>query len=263
MFAWWNRLVEKMHGTTPTTHDSHSTAAPAASVAVRPWAGLDFSGISRGWQRLTTKRPRTDTGTVLPDARPLVDAPAAPAGTMDAVLSRLSRLCETFESHLVRQQSRTEEIAGAISRLATELSCLPSMSAEQKRRMEQLTAAVTAHHEETTKLGSLIGEVPALLQRNTEAITHEVTALGQAQAHIAGRMETVADDVRRVCEASREATSAMTGYLQQHLSIEREMTSTVQNSARRLTILLGVAIGVASASASFGVIQLFTRLGVG
>ena len=250
MFAWWSRLVEKMRGTTPPTQ-VHAPAGAAAGVAAQPWAGPDLGGLSRAWQRFTARFHRRERQA------------AAPEATLETVLQRLTRLCDTFESHIARQQTRTDEIAAAIRKLAADLSNLPAAATEHKQRVEQLTEVVAAHREETARLGAMMTDMPTLLQRHADAITSEVVAVGRGQEHVAAKVDGVAGDMHRVSSTVQETTLAMTAFLKQHLSIEQEMTQTIRQGARRLTMMIGIAIGVASASACFGVIQLLTRLGAG
>lgn len=257
MNTWWNRFVSRARGHSGwATPGSNGTMALVLDPPVADTVASRVPGVSGGameWIRSRFSLRKVSARTQLYEA-----------------VTKLTSVVEVLEQRLERQQTRIDEIAAAVRTLAADLASLPSATLEQKRNVERLCESVTAHRGETAQLGTFLADVPASLRRAVDSLDSQGLQLashGQGLGRLvehAGAVEQTHSEIRdfatQIGRSQEQHARVIESFVSERRRLENDLNEMVTRTSRRLTAMVGVAIALATASAAFGVVQLFLKL---
>ena len=176
---------------------------------------------------------------------------------------RVLDLMDRIQSHMQTQETRTGEIASALSQLSRSLADVPSVDQQQVQLLSTIAAQLETTTVRTQQLSDAIGELPRVVRGQTDALSgiqRQLEMSAESDVHLTGTLQSFGRSVDRLGQSTETQATALQELNAAGEAHQRRLDEILQRQTRQFTWLVIITAVLAGAAIVAGTLAVVLQL---
>ncbi len=184
-------------------------------------------------------------------------------GKLQEGYDRVLDLMDRIQSHMQTQETRTEEIASALTQLSRSLADVPSVDQQQVQLLSTIAAQLETTTVRTQQLSDAIGELPRVVRGQTDALSgiqRQLEMSAESDAHLTGTLQSFGRSVDRLGQSTETQATALRELNAAGETHQQRLDEIFQRQTRQFTWLVILTAVLAGAAIVAGTVAVVLQL---